>query len=127
MATTVHKPDPVADPVTAPHAGNAALIAALQQMQMDIGRLQQQAAAIIYALSERTPHDLSPLTTREAEVADLVAKGLTNKQIADSLTIAERTAEGHVEHIFNKLGFTCRTQIAAWVLTLAGAGQEAGS
>lgn len=55
------------------------------------------------------------LTRRETEVAALVAEGLANQQIADRLVIARRTAEGHVEHILGKLGFTNRTQIAAWV------------
>jgi len=55
------------------------------------------------------------LSRLERDVAMLVAEGLTNRQIADRLFIAERTAEGHVEQIRNKLGFTSRSQIAAWV------------
>jgi YVTN family beta-propeller protein len=55
------------------------------------------------------------LTHREREVAELVAHGLTNRQIAAKLFIAERTAEYHVEQIRNKLGFHARSQIAAWV------------
>ncbi|MEV3974029.1 LuxR C-terminal-related transcriptional regulator [Streptomyces sp. NPDC050698] len=55
------------------------------------------------------------LTRRETEVARLVAEGLANQQIADRLVIARRTAEGHVERILSKLGFSNRTQIAAWV------------
>jgi DNA-binding CsgD family transcriptional regulator len=55
------------------------------------------------------------LSRREREVADLVAEGLTNREIAERLVISERTAEGHVEQIRNKLGFHSRTQIAAWV------------
>jgi len=62
------------------------------------------------------------LSRREREVAMLVAEGLTNRQVADRLFIAERTAEGHVEQIRNKLGFTSRSQIAAWVAAGAGAG-----
>ncbi|MFI7642596.1 ATP-binding protein [Nonomuraea sp. NPDC049400] len=57
----------------------------------------------------------SPLTRREMEIARLVAQGMTNKAIASQLVIAQRTAEGHVEHILNKLGFNSRAQIAAWV------------
>jgi predicted ATPase/DNA-binding CsgD family transcriptional regulator len=56
------------------------------------------------------------LTRRERQVADLVTKGLTNKEIADTLVISPRTAQGHVEHILAKLGFTSRTQIAAWII-----------
>jgi predicted ATPase/DNA-binding CsgD family transcriptional regulator len=55
------------------------------------------------------------LSRREREVANLVAEGLTNRQIAARLFISERTAEGHVEQIRNKLGFTSRSQIAAWM------------
>jgi len=40
--------------------------------------------------------------------------GLNNKEIARSLVISQRTAEGHVEHILTKLGFTSRAQVAAW-------------
>jgi predicted ATPase/DNA-binding NarL/FixJ family response regulator len=54
------------------------------------------------------------LTTRELEVATLVAEGLSNKQIAGRMVISPRTAETHVQHIMNKLGFTTRSQIAAW-------------
>lgn len=57
-----------------------------------------------------------PLTARERQVADLVAEGLTNREIAVRLLIAERTAEGHVEQIRNKLAFTSRSQIAAWAV-----------
>jgi DNA-binding CsgD family transcriptional regulator len=56
------------------------------------------------------------LTRREREIAALVAQGLTNREIAERLFIAERTAEGHVESIRNKLGFRSRTQVAAWVV-----------
>lgn len=57
----------------------------------------------------------STLTRREHEIADLVAEGLSNKEIATQLCIAVRTAEGHVEHILTKLGFTSRARIASWV------------
>jgi len=63
--------------------------------------------------SARTPG--IRLTRRESEVAQLVAQGLANQQIADRLVIARRTAEGHVERILSKLGFSNRSQIAAWV------------
>ncbi|MCA2229989.1 ATP-binding protein [Nonomuraea aurantiaca] len=56
----------------------------------------------------------SVLTSRELEVAQLIAEGVRNKEIAARLVISQRTAEGHVEHILEKLGFTSRTQIAAW-------------
>src|SRR5262245_45758893 len=57
----------------------------------------------------------SALTPREREVASLVAEGLSNREIARRLVIAERTAEFHVTQILNKRGFHSRAQIAAWV------------
>ncbi|MFE3105238.1 protein kinase [Nocardia tengchongensis] len=75
-------------------------------------------AATDYALGDH-PRTVaagpSDLTRREREVAGLVADGLTNKAIAARLHIAQRTADGHLEHILTKLGFTRRAQIAAWV------------
>ncbi|WP_158847831.1 ATP-binding protein [Saccharothrix deserti] len=56
------------------------------------------------------------LTRREAEIADLIAAGRTNREIAAALVISQRTAESHVDHILSKLGFTSRTQIATWVM-----------
>lgn len=56
------------------------------------------------------------LTKRERQIADLIAEGLTNQAIASRLVISPRTAQGHVEHILAKLGFTSRTQVAAWVV-----------
>ena len=54
------------------------------------------------------------LTTREQEVVALVAKGLTNRQIAAHLVIAESTAETHLARIFKKLGLRSRTQLTVW-------------
>jgi DNA-binding NarL/FixJ family response regulator len=55
------------------------------------------------------------LTTREQEVALLVGRGLTNRRIAQELSISERTAEYHIAKILKKLGFSSRARIAAWV------------
>jgi DNA-binding CsgD family transcriptional regulator len=60
-----------------------------------------------------------PLTAREFEVARLIAKGLTNAEIADELSIAPKTASAHVEHILAKLGVSRRAEIATWVATVA--------
>jgi non-specific serine/threonine protein kinase len=57
------------------------------------------------------------LTRREQEVAALVAKGLGNRDIADQLYLSKRTVDSHLEHIFDKLGFTSRTQLANWVMS----------
>jgi non-specific serine/threonine protein kinase len=55
------------------------------------------------------------LTRREREVITLVAQGLSNREIAARLVVAQRTAEGHVENILSKLGFTSRAQVAGWL------------
>jgi non-specific serine/threonine protein kinase len=55
------------------------------------------------------------LTSREDQVAALVARGLSNADIARHLVISQRTAESHVANILTKRGFTSRSQIAAWI------------
>jgi predicted ATPase/DNA-binding CsgD family transcriptional regulator len=83
------------------------------------GRAMTGDQAIDYALGESEPEtlvDTSPLSSREREVATLVANGLTNRQIAARLFIAERSAEGHVERIRNKLGVRSRTEVATWAV-----------
>ena len=61
-----------------------------------------------------TPPPPSPLSARELEVAALLARGLTNRQVAAVLVISDRTASTHVAHILDKLNFSSRSQIAAW-------------
>ncbi|WP_067130131.1 LuxR C-terminal-related transcriptional regulator [Microtetraspora malaysiensis] len=60
------------------------------------------------------------LTRREHEVAELVADGLSNREVAEKLVISKRTAEAHMEHILAKLNFSSRTQVAAWVVRRRG-------
>jgi ATP/maltotriose-dependent transcriptional regulator MalT len=54
------------------------------------------------------------LTSREVEIASLVADGLSNRDIAERLVISEGTVEVHVKHVLSKLGFRSRTQVAGW-------------
>jgi DNA-binding NarL/FixJ family response regulator len=54
------------------------------------------------------------LTGRERQVAILVARGLSNKDIAAELVLSPRTIEGHVEHVLAKLAFKSRTDIVSW-------------
>jgi DNA-binding CsgD family transcriptional regulator/tetratricopeptide (TPR) repeat protein len=71
----------------------------------------ERTGALVAYIDNQRP---AVLSSREAEVAQLVAEGLTNRQIAERLVISERTAENHVQHILTKLGFATRSQIAAW-------------
>ncbi len=79
------------------------------------------AEALEYALDGQSAAaealtDGGVLSRREREVVTMVAAGMTNKQIAQRLFIAERTAEGHVERIRNKLGVRSRTEVATWAV-----------
>ena len=65
----------------------------------------------------------SLLSEREREIADLVAEGLSNRDVADRLHISVRTAENHVSHILVKLGLRSRAQLTRWV-TLQAAENE---
>ena len=62
------------------------------------------------------------LTRRQLEVARLVAKAQSNREIASRLGLSERTVEGHVEQICNRLGFNSRVQIGVW-MTQVGEGK----
>jgi DNA-binding NarL/FixJ family response regulator len=98
------------------------------------GRAMPLERAIEYALSEVEEHEpptlvaapnqqqsqpldqpTGRLTHREQEMALLVGRGLTNRQIALELAISERTVENHIGKILKKQGFSSRAQIAAWV------------
>ena len=97
---------------------------------MDAGKRMGRDEAIRLALGE--PAEISVaapsngvalLGKRQAEVARLVAKGLSNKQIGARLFISERTVDSHVRSILNKLGFNSRVQIAGWMTSLRGDGR----
>ncbi|WP_432095564.1 ATP-binding protein [Streptomyces sp. bgisy100] len=84
-----------------------------------------ERAAVDYALEtvpsageqRQADGDEADLTPRERQIAKLVSEGLTNREIATHLVIASRTAEGHVQRILTKLGFSSRAQIAAWYVS----------
>jgi len=82
--------------------------------------------AVGYALSEdaarprRAAAATPEVTRREWQICELVAEGLSNKEIAARLVISQRTAESHVQNVLNKLGFANRSLIAAWVAQRGG-------
>jgi DNA-binding NarL/FixJ family response regulator len=86
-------------------------------------QFQQQAAALMPAHPSLSPRRLAKrafggLTEREREVAALIAQGKSNCEIAERLTVTERTVETHVRNILTKLDLTSRTQIAVWTITV---------
>lgn len=88
------------------------IIAAIREVAAG-GSYFRGAAANAIAREVRSPHDPDGLTPREREVIRLVSEGLSNKQIAQRLGIAERTAKFHVRQIMSKLGADNRAQAVA--------------
>jgi DNA-binding NarL/FixJ family response regulator len=82
---------------------------------LGMNMLRTRAEAVIDDITSAKGSVL--LSRREREVAALVARGLTNREIARTLFLSERTAENHVQHILAKLGFGSRAQIAAWAVS----------
>jgi non-specific serine/threonine protein kinase len=64
-----------------------------------------------------------PLSPREQEVAELIARGLTSKEIAGQLVVSEKTVDTHADHIRQKLGLRSRAEIATWVTARAAPGR----
>jgi predicted ATPase/DNA-binding SARP family transcriptional activator/DNA-binding CsgD family transcriptional regulator/Flp pilus assembly protein TadD len=96
------------------------------QARLAEGQAMMPEQAIEYALFTEEPVASLPvdhrsgggstaLTPREEEVAALVARGLTNRQIASELSISEHTVANHVARILRKLRLSSRSQITAWV------------
>jgi len=104
-------------------------IAELEHAEVELARwgaegYRQQAARELRRLGRRAPrrdsgrHDgvgLGALTTRELEVARLVGVGRTNREIAATLYLSEKTIERHLAHIFAKLGVSSRAAVAGVV------------
>ena len=87
-------------------------------MQPALGRAMELAATIQKSTSRRSfpESDVSTsLTAREREIADLLARGMRNRDIAGSFVISEGTVGVHVKHILGKLGLKSRGQVAAWI------------
>jgi DNA-binding NarL/FixJ family response regulator len=91
-------------------------LANLAQTHGQRGRAARLLEAARHLRQEPDPGSSDELTTREWEVARLVARGCSNRQIALDLIVSERTVDTHVSHILRKLGLVSRAQIAAWVV-----------
>lgn len=81
--------------------------------------MTKQAAVRLTTIASGGMHTQTPgdeLTEREREVLALVARGYTNKQIADALIVSEKTARNHVSHILEKLGLARRSEAAAFAV-----------
>jgi DNA-binding CsgD family transcriptional regulator len=114
LAPAVQEP---IDAITAKTAAELRAAAALREAGRAAGRGDRIAAAL--GLGDEPPppsthpeQDL-PLSKRENEITELIATGLTNRQIAERLFIAQRTVDTHVAHILAKLGCSNRAQVAA--------------
>ena len=97
--------DDVADAVRAAHAGEVHLDPAVTRLLAQ--RLRQR---------KTRPEPVEPLTERELEVLSHLGRGSSNKEIATTLSITERTARTHVSNILGKLGLSSRTQAALYAV-----------
>jgi predicted ATPase/DNA-binding CsgD family transcriptional regulator len=83
---------------------------------MTVDQLVEYACQTEVALSQPQSPSADPLSQREWQVLALLARGCTNRQIAEALIISGRTADGHVAHILAKLGLSTRAQAAVWAV-----------
>lgn len=105
--------------VRARRPGEAARhVAEARRRATDAGATLLVRLADAVRLDAESGESAGPLTAREFEVARLIADGATNREIAERLVIAPKTASAHVEHILAKLGVNRRAEVAAWVTRL---------
>ncbi len=99
------------------------------QLHPDIARRLMTAVSgdvpVRQAPSPSLPSELQGLTEREREVLSLIARGLTNREIAEKMVISEKTVKTHVSNLLDKLGLEDRTRAAIWALK-HGLGSEDG-
>ncbi|MBN2085128.1 MAG: response regulator transcription factor [Anaerolineales bacterium] len=93
------------------------LVAAIRAAALGQATLHPSVAAKLMKGMERPGEDsLADLSERELEVLRLIARGMSNKEIADALTLAEGTVKSHVSNILSKLHLAHRTQAALYAL-----------
>ena len=112
-------PNDLVQAVREAHQGKAQLHPDIAQKLMSAvaaGPRPVEAARASASTPGPTPRELHDLTARELEVLRLIAKGLSNHEIAASMFISEKTVKTHVSNILGKLGLEDRTQAAIWAL-----------
>ena len=82
--------------------------------------LKQISASVIIGSTDDKPldSDVALLTNRETEILDLVAQGMSNKEIAEQLFVSKYTVESHIKHIYRKLSVTKRTKAVSTARSL---------
>ena len=102
------------------NAPRAELLAAIRAVAGGATLLDPAVAKVVQqrlaGLSSGQAAHREPLSEREREVIALIARGLTNREIAESLVISEKTARNHVSNILDKLGLTRRSEAAAYAV-----------
>ena len=96
------------------------LTAPVHRQAAAAGRALTAEQLLGYALTDRWDDGGEPLTDRELAVARLVAQGLSNRELAGRLGIAERTVQAHLDRVRAKLGLRSRTQVASWAARRGG-------
>lgn len=96
-------------------------VAQTMRQEVRVGRLESEAVnCVLQAAGHRTPpirrERVAGLTGREIDVLRLLARGFSNRQMAQALSITEKTAGNHVVHIYEKIG--CSTRSAATLFAL---------
>ena len=96
------------------HLSRAELLRSIRRAA--VGQTLIDAGATKRAMERMIQMPGSELTEREREVLALIARGYTNKQIAEALTVTEKTARNHVSHILEKLGLSRRSEAAVYAV-----------
>jgi non-specific serine/threonine protein kinase len=86
-----------------------------QAIELAKARIEPELAGVQHPATA-----LHPLSERETQVAVLVARGRSNREIAAELQLSERTVEAHLRRILTRLGFASRTPLATWVVQQDG-------
>jgi DNA-binding CsgD family transcriptional regulator len=98
-----------------PRAVELARAAATEARRLDMPGLLRAADTFLADAAAKARAE-DPLTAREREVAELVAQALSNREVARTLVLSERTVESHVRSILAKTGLTSRTELTRWFL-----------